>query len=147
MNQLEELIFNRDTEKIEQLLQSGQIKPNDIVSNDRSALSLAAACGYTDVMKCFIRNGADINLANKDNLGYTPLEEAAREGKIEALKILIEENVEIDKGNIINTNALIGACICAQKEAVAYLLSNGANINHADRSGQTAVHYLCNYAQ
>ena len=59
MDQLEELIFKGDTEKIEQLLQSGKISPNAIVSNDRTALSLAAACGYTDVMKCFIRNGAD----------------------------------------------------------------------------------------
>jgi ankyrin repeat protein len=147
INQLEELIFERDIKEIEQLLQSKQIEPNAIVSNDRSALSLAASCGYTDVMKCFIRNGADVNLANKGNLGYTPLEEAAREGKIEALKLLIEENVEIDKGNTINTNALIGACICAKKEAVEFLLNNGANINHADRSGQTALHYICQNAQ
>jgi ankyrin repeat protein len=39
------------------------------------------------------------------------------------------------------------ACISANKDILVYLIAQGANINHADHHGQTALHYLCRYAK
>ena len=147
MEKFIDLIFRQDVKKIEALIKSGEIKADEDVNRGQRALALASACNYIDVMKCLIKNGADVNESNADDLGYTPLEEAAREGKVEAVKLLIKENAQLDKGNTINTNAFIGACICAQTDVIEILLDSGANINHADINGQTALHYLCRYAK
>jgi ankyrin repeat protein len=146
MEKIVELIFARNTDEISKLIKSGDYDVNSFVSLDRTALALAAACNYIDVMECLIRNGADVNLNNGGDLGYTPIEEAARENKLEAITLLIKNKAEIDKGNTINTNALIGACIGAHIKAIKLLLKNGSNINHSDNSEQTALHYLCRYA-
>lgn len=147
MEEIVNSIFARDTDKIGKALQNGRFQVNDFVSLDRSALALAAACNYTDVMQCLLDHGADVNLNNGGDLGYTPLESAAREGKLEALKLLLANGAEIDKGNTIESNALIGACIGAHKEVLLELIAQGANLNHADNQGQTALHYLCRYAK
>ncbi len=142
-----DLIFARNTEKIKQLVKDGKLNANEYVSLDRSALSLAAACGYTDVIECLLDLGADINLNDQGDLGYTPIEHAAREDQIEALKLLIKKGAEIDKGNTIDSNALIGACIGANDEILKQLIQSGANINHVDNNGQSALHYICRYAK
>lgn len=141
------LIFAKDTDGLSALIKSGEYDVNSFISIDRSGLALAAACGYTDVMECLIENGADVNLNNGGDLGYTPLEAAARDGKVEAIKVLLKHGAEIDKGNTIDSNALIGACIAANKDAVELLLEKGANVNHVDNQGQTALHYLCRSAK
>ena len=147
MERFVDLIFARDTKEIEKGVNDETLDVNGYVSLDRSALSLAAACGFTDVMECLIKLGADINLNDGGDLGYTPIEHAAREDKIEALKLLIEKGAEIDKGNTISSNALIGACIGANSEILETLIENGANINHVDNNGQSAIHYICRYAK
>lgn len=145
-NKFTDLILARDTKSIDRLIKAGKLNVNAYVVNHQSALAVSAAYGYIDVMKCLIENGADVNLQNEGDLGYTPIEEAARAGQVEAIKLLLENNAQIDKGNTIDTNALIGACISAEKEALELLLAHKADINHVDNSGQTALHYLCRFA-
>ena len=147
MNKIVDLIYAGDIKEIQQLIESKEFDVNSYLSFDRSALSIASSCNYLDVMQFLINNGADVNLNNGGDLGYTPLEEAARDGEIEALELLLKNNAEIDKGNTINTNALIGACISAKNEALEFLIKNGANVNHADHNGQTALHYICLHAK
>ncbi|MCI5057407.1 MAG: ankyrin repeat domain-containing protein [Flavobacteriales bacterium] len=147
MDKIVNLIFQRNIAELEKEIDNGTYDVNSFISLDRSGLSLAAACNYIDVMELLIKKGADVNLNNSGDLGYTPLEEAAREGKTEAIEFLLENGAEIDKGNTINTNALIGACIGAHGNAIKLLLEKGANVNHQDSNGQTALHYLCRYAK
>ena len=147
MEEIVSLIFARDTVGLKGVITNGKFKVNDFISLDRSALALAAACGYLDVMNCLIEQSADVNLNNTGDLGYTPLETAAREGQLEAVKLLIAKGADIDKGNTIGSNPLIGACIGAHKEVLLYLIEKGANVNHPDNQGQTALHYLCRYAK
>ena len=147
MGKITDLIFSRSISDIEALIKSGEFNVSEYVLHDRTALSLAASCNYIDVMECLIKNGADVNQQNGGDLGYTPIEEAAREGNVDAIALLLQHGAEIDKGNTINSNALIGACIGAHADAVNMLLEKGSNINHADDNGQTALHYLCRYAK
>ena len=147
MEEIVDYIFRQDTQKLSEAIESGKFKVNDYVSLDRSALALAAACGYLEVMQCLLDHGADINLNNGGDLGYTPIEAAARDGKVAAIELLVANGADINKGNTIGSNALIGACIGAHQEALLCLLSKGADINHADQQGQSALHYLCRYAK
>jgi ankyrin repeat protein len=146
-DKVSDLVFRRKTDELAQLIKTGEISVNDYLHRDRSILALATAANYTDVMKCLIENGADVNLMDSGNLGYTPIEWAARENHVEALQLLLNHKADINKGNTINTNALIGACIGAQKDALKLLLKKGANINHTDIYGRTAVHHICQNAK
>lgn len=147
MKKVLDLLFARDAEGIEKLIKSKEFDVNSYISLDRSALALSAACNYIDVMQCLITNGADVNLNNGGDLGYTPIEAAAREGSLDAIELLLKNGAEINKGNTINSNALIGACISAKNEVLQYLIKKGANINHRDNNGQTALHYICKFAK
>ena len=141
------LIFGKNTNEIVSLIRSGAFDVNEAISLGRTALALAASCNDIEVMQCLLENGADVNRNNDGDLGYTPIEEAAREGNIEAITLLLEHHAEIDKGNTIASNALIGACIGAHNDTLKFLLAKGANIDHTDNNGQTALHYICRYAK
>ncbi|SFB72433.1 Ankyrin repeat [Flexibacter flexilis DSM 6793] len=145
MSKLQDLIFSKDLEGIANLVKSGQATAND-ENGERTALSLAAACGYTDVMKCLIELGADINKSNSGDLGYTPIIEAAREGKLEAITFLIEAGANVESVDTRNGTALLHACISAHNDILQLLIKAGANVNATDNDGQTPLHYLCRFA-
>jgi len=147
MHPVIDLILNRKTEELKERILCGKHDINGFIDSKRTALSWAAACNRTEIIQMLIELGADVNQNNAGDLGYTPLEEACREGKTEAIKLLIDAKADIDKGNTINSNPLIGACIGAHTEIVKLLLANGADINHADNSGESALHYLCRSAK
>jgi ankyrin repeat protein len=147
MEEIVACILARNTDKISAAIESGKFKVNKLISSDRSALAQAASCGYIDVMLCLLDHDADINLSDGGELAYTPIESAARNGQLDAVKLLVERGAEIDKENSIGSTALIGACISAHQDILLYLIQSGATINHADNQGQTALHYLCRYAK
>ncbi|CAF3870919.1 unnamed protein product [Adineta steineri] len=62
-----------------------------------TALHVAAAKGYLDVIDLLIRAGANLN--SVDNDGWTPLHAAAHWDKHDILKYLVERNANIDAKN------------------------------------------------
>uniref|UniRef100_A0A3B5Q840 Protein phosphatase 1 regulatory subunit n=1 Tax=Xiphophorus maculatus TaxID=8083 RepID=A0A3B5Q840_XIPMA len=88
----EERIMLRDAR---QWLNSGQIQDTRHAKSGGTALHVAAAKGYVEVLKLLIQAGYDINI--KDYDGWTPLHAAAHWGKEEACRILVENlcNMEL----------------------------------------------------
>ncbi|XP_063783455.1 protein phosphatase 1 regulatory subunit 12A isoform X3 [Pseudophryne corroboree] len=96
----EERIMLRDAR---QWLNSGQIIDVRHAKSGGTALHVAAAKGYTEVLKLLIQAGYDINI--KDFDGWTPLHAAAHWGKEEACKILVENLCDIDAVNKVGQTA------------------------------------------
>ncbi|XP_058628573.1 protein phosphatase 1 regulatory subunit 12A isoform X3 [Onychostoma macrolepis] len=96
----EERIMLRDAR---QWLNSGQINDVRHAKSGGTALHVAAAKGYTEVLKLLIQAGYDVNI--KDYDGWTPLHAAAHWGKEEACRILVEHLCEMDVVNKVGQTA------------------------------------------
>ncbi|XP_057179878.1 protein phosphatase 1 regulatory subunit 12A isoform X2 [Triplophysa rosa] len=96
----EERIMLRDAR---QWLNSGQINDARHTKSGGTALHVAAAKGYSEVLKLLIQAKYDINI--KDYDGWTPLHAAAHWGKEEACRILVENMCEMDTVNKVGQTA------------------------------------------
>ncbi|XP_040266366.1 protein phosphatase 1 regulatory subunit 12A isoform X5 [Bufo bufo] len=108
----EERIMLRDAR---QWLNSGQINDVRHTKSGGTALHVAAAKGYTEVLKLLIQAGYDINV--KDYDGWTPLHAAAHWGKEEACRILVENLCDMDAVNKVGQTA----CDVADEDILGYL--------------------------
>ncbi|KAF3705342.1 Protein phosphatase 1 regulatory subunit 12A Myosin phosphatase-targeting subunit 1 [Channa argus] len=96
----EERIMLRDAR---QWLNSGQIQDIRHAKSGGTALHVAAAKGYVEVLKLLIQGGYDVNI--KDYDGWTPLHAAAHWGKEEACRILVENLCDMDRVNKMGQTA------------------------------------------
>lgn len=96
----EERVMLRDAR---QWLNSGQIQDVRHTKSGGTALHVAAAKGYAEVLKLLIQAGYDVNI--KDYDGWSPLHAAAHWGKEEACRILVENMCDMDQVNKMGQTA------------------------------------------
>ena len=118
----------------------------------QNALMWAAAEGHAEVIRALVAHGADIRA--RSNGGFTPLLFAVREGKIPAVKALLEagaalnESLPTRRGGETpaadaepGLNAFMLAVGNAHYELATFLLDKGADPNSAPL-GFTALHQI-----
>ena len=118
----------------------------------QNALMWAAAEGHADVIRALVGHGADIRA--RSNGSFTPLLFAVREGKIAAVKTLLEAGADLNeslpsrRGGASppaaaepGINAFMLAVDNAHYELAALLLDKGADAN-AGPLGFTALHQI-----
>ncbi|TNJ30502.1 Ankyrin repeat protein 1 [Giardia muris] len=100
-----------------------------------TALMMAAACGYDQLVSGLIDTEAGLVVSHGDNEGYTALMLAAREGHINCVRLLLHaEGGRKAKGG---TSALMLAARYGHREAVELLIPQEATI--VDDFGKTAL--------
>ena len=114
-----------------------------------TALNIAAAKGYKDIIKILLENGADMN--TKNEYGQTAListsmchivnefswfiyatENNDSEGHKEVLKFLLKNDADINAKDNFGRTALFHATKCGNKDIVEILIQSGADINTKD---------------
>ncbi|NWU95132.1 MYPT1 phosphatase, partial [Upupa epops] len=122
----EERIMLRDAR---QWLNSGHINDVRHAKSGGTALHVAAAKGYTEVLKLLIQARYDVNI--KDYDGWTPLHAAAHWGKEEACRILVENLCDMDAVNKVGQTALD----VADEDILGYLeeLQKKQNLLHSEK--------------
>ncbi|CAG9533036.1 unnamed protein product [Cercopithifilaria johnstoni] len=79
----------------EQWLKDGEMHDHPHSRTGATALHVAAAKGYNDVMRLLIKAGADVNCRDRD--GWTPLHAAAHWAEHEAAAILIQNGASFSE--------------------------------------------------
>jgi uncharacterized protein len=120
-------VHNGDAPLVEQLLKAGA-KVN--VRNDYGATPLSEAAVLADpaLLARLVQAGADVNATNDD--GQTALMLVARNGNVEAAKLLIAHHANVNaREKWRQQTALMWAAAQAQPAMVRYLISRGAEVN------------------
>ncbi len=107
-----------------------------------TSISLAGTTEMTDTTTnaatpASVSSGADINARN--NLGDTPLLDAAKEGTKDTAELLLEKGAIVDAKDNSGCTPLIWAAIQGHREVAELLLAHGAEVNVGSSSGQTAL--------
>ncbi|MBW6515029.1 MAG: ankyrin repeat domain-containing protein [Candidatus Cloacimonetes bacterium] len=90
-----------------------------------------AGLGLVNILDTMFALGFDINRLNEDS--FTPLILAARNGKFEAVRFLIDSRAEIDKADEDGLTPLRYAVLFSHYRIAEYLLTNKARVNQRDR--------------
>ncbi|XP_043822690.1 protein phosphatase 1 regulatory subunit 12A isoform X2 [Dromiciops gliroides] len=122
----EERIMLRDAR---QWLNSGHINDVRHAKSGGTALHVAAAKGYTEVLKLLLQAGYDVNI--KDYDGWTPLHAAAHWGKEEACRILVDNLCDMEMINKVGQTAFD----VADEDILGYLeeLQKKQNLLHSEK--------------
>ncbi|KAL3995317.1 Ankyrin repeats (3 copies) family protein [Acanthocheilonema viteae] len=105
-------IMRRDAE---QWLKDGEMHDHPHSRTGATALHVAAAKGYNDVIRLLLKAGADVNCRDRD--GWTPLHAAAHWAEHEAAAILIQNGASFSE----LTNSGETVLNVADKDIVEYL--------------------------
>ena len=147
-NQLANAVIEKDTVKIEQLLQSGvDINIQDKTSGTTVLMIASSYYYYDNIVEYLISNGADVNL--KDNEGKTALLWASSNSLPNA-KILVANGARVNEAANDGMTPFLEASLGVSSgkvtiEMLDLLRKNGANINaglqRKSAMGWTALHY------
>ena len=137
-----------DVETLRRLLAEG-VSPDALVDQQVRRRPLHCLClrddekNEGDRAACFeLLRDAGANLEASDQIGYTILHLAARDGFPELLSLLVQARVNLDARSNVGTTALHRAARVSDKRAedcVDVLLAGGASVNARDSSGETPL--------
>jgi ankyrin repeat protein len=114
--------------------------PNFALRNGYSLVQWAVQQGHTDVLELLATSGADLNMADDDEDGVTPMANAAGDGNLEMVKKLVELGAEVNFAPP-NGTALHTAVAYEREEIIAFLIEQGADVNALDADGQTPIFF------
>ncbi|CAD8173722.1 unnamed protein product [Paramecium octaurelia] len=85
------------------------------------------------------------SVSSKDLNGNTALHFAAKNGNTHLAQALLYKDIQIDEQNEDKMTPLLMSAYYGKLETLQILINVGANINHQDIHGNSALHYACKF--
>lgn len=115
---------------IANLLLANGADPNIDLGRSMSPFHYSAGGSPTETFNSLLEKGGDVNTLNLNSSYPTPLIWAISKGKIENIKLLVENGAIVNPTKLNgNTSPLHSAVSIKQFQITKYLLQNGANTN------------------
>lgn len=126
--------LNNHVEVAEQLVLHGKSNMDLQNVNLQTALHLAVERQHTQIVRLLVREGANLNIADKD--GDTPLHEALRHHTLSQLRQL--QDVQ-DVGKLLMGLGTQGSDKKSSASIACFLAGNGADLTIKNKKGQTPL--------
>ena len=111
--------------------------------DEYTPLHVASQDCHTDCVKVLLAH-KDITVNAQDEDGYTPFHYCAKNGKIECLRLHLQEDIDINSVNQNNATPLQLARANNHIECFRLLVSrHNANVNMQGDQGSTPLHIGC----
>ncbi len=104
--------------------------------NGDTALMVAAFLPDAVAVQALLERGAEVNRP-----GWTPLHYAASSGSILVIRVLLDHHAYIDAESPNKTTPLMMAARAGRREAVQYLLDEGADLSLKNEAGLNAADF------
>ncbi|VDO16183.1 unnamed protein product [Rodentolepis nana] len=98
-----------------------------VVKGNRTALMIAAAKGYADVLRVLLSHGASVHAADEN--GNFAIHFATIHGQLECVKLLMDRGSLANVGNSNFINPLMLAARYGRSHIIKYLLRRGVNLS------------------
>ncbi|MBA3537011.1 MAG: ankyrin repeat domain-containing protein [Tatlockia sp.] len=123
-------VLQGNLEVVDYLISKGA-KIDVVAIDNKTALYWATECGHYRIVKSLLKAGALTKVASGD-LKYLPIHIAAKNGRLDLVKALIEQDPEyLDQVDGCGQTPLLWSAVEGQSEVVDYLISKGAELNLA----------------
>ncbi|GBG32572.1 Ankyrin repeat domain-containing protein 1 [Hondaea fermentalgiana] len=107
-----------------------------------------AGIGDVAALKGLVEREKDpVDVNAEDDYGCQPIIWAARSGYVDAVTYLVEQGGDIESSGFGGMRPLHHACNQLRDEVMLKLLDLNANVNAADDSGNTALHFAAERAE
>ena len=126
----------------------------------QTALMWAASERHAPIVKLLLERGADWRVRSFDREtrppklsaassispiprgGFTALMFTAREGDLEAARVMLDAGVDINHGDVDNVTPLVAAIMNKRYTLAKFLIDRGADVNIVDAGGRTALYAM-----
>jgi ankyrin repeat protein len=123
--------------ELELLRKALEIAPNAVNRRNSDGRTALFWAGDVDVAVELINRGADVN--EIDQIGETPLHDAAGYGSLQVVKVLIEHGGDVNARSVLGETPLFEAALIGDREKAEMLLRAGADKSIRARSGMSAA--------
>lgn len=137
-----------DSRKSVKMLLDAGADPDWIISSGQLALTFCVYRNLTETAEIFLKKGANVNVRTKLNglKNITPLYVAARTGKMDFVELYLSYKASVNmKVTQRKFAALRGASLSNSGEIIQLLIDTGADIDHQDIYGWTALYSAAYY--
>lgn len=107
---------------------------NQIDVDGRRPLHVAADRGRYVIAKLLLKYGADINA--KDRQGHTPIHSALLAGRTQVADLFIKKGADFDADVLLEQ---IVASDTSDRDVIEFLIKQGADIDHLDKTGNSPL--------
>ena len=129
--------LTKDLEKIESVTES--LKHIVPVEDVQKLLFIASEMGNVDKVRLSLELGANLSLRDDDQ--KTPLIHAVKKGHFEVVKLLIENEADVNAKDL-HWSCLDYAAVYGFAKIAELLIQNGANANATNEHNSTALHLV-----
>lgn len=139
MPEISKAAFKGDVAELRALVAKG-VNPN---LTEAGTTPLIEACqkaskATPETIRTLVELGADVNLAGP--YGATPLHICARKGDLKMVEMLVESGAKLDSAQkLTSARPLAFAALDNRNDVIRYFVSKGAEINHQDNQGESAL--------
>jgi ankyrin repeat protein len=124
--------------RVQELVASDPNLVNATANDGFQPLGLASFFGHTTVVHFLLGQGAEANVASKNEQRVMPLHSAVAGQNLEIVQALLVAGADVNARQAGDFTPLHGAAENGQVEMVKLLLGHGADISARSDSGQTA---------